>query len=310
MSAKNAKEVAGVGFERRRVGRMSKKKNLIRIFVGKGAKKKIAFRLLGKNEDTGCRAEVTVFQSEPQSDVDPRPEMLAAAKKCWQAISGDDAASNATKSLNEKGCDWFQVLALVEQYCRYPDSRLKEEHEARAIVSDYLSKKIRRFQSKIDKWERQIRDFNSEIKKLVPIDIDPHAPNFEAYLVALDVADRLSLPSARTPKIKSESIVYLYHLARLSTGSAHFRELADILRARLNAIDSRSLEDHSPIEDRSLQTTVKRLKQKKPHIDERLLQTTVKRFKRNNPKRYDELLRSAQFAIKWRPFSNQTFPTV
>src|SRR6266576_470420 len=257
----------------------------VQIAERKKTSKQIAYRIPLKNKETGQRIKVAFFQPDQEDDKDPRLSMLEAAKKCWKTISHDKSAVAATKLLTARGCDWVQLLALVEQYCHYPSSELKQIEIDAAKLSLELNKKIGKFESKMAKWETEIGRINSLIEEELYVDVAAHAPKFDAYKAALHVARLAALPSAKNPHIEKESIVYLYHLINLSTGRAHYKELADILQARLH---SRGWGG----------------------IDADDLQRILKRFRKDNPTRYTELQKAARLGLRWAPFSQFTLPPV
>jgi hypothetical protein len=248
-------------------------------------KRKIANRLRGVHEETGQEISVAVLKPEPDEDEkDPRPAMLDAATKCWERISTNEhphgkEGCEAVRLLNESGWSWVPVLALVEQYCNYPASHLEEVHDEFKEYLRKMNKKIRRFESKITKWEAEIRAINTEIEDYLHVDVAAHAPQFTAFKGALQIAKVNSLYRTRKKEIEKESIVYLCHLIKLSTGRAHYKELANILYARAGQ-----------------------------SFDEHTLEITMARFKEDNPSRYRDLQQGARSLLRDQPFSDQKFP--
>jgi hypothetical protein len=84
--------------------------NSAQIAERKKTSRKIAYRIPLRNRETGQQIKVDFFQPAQEREKDPRPSMLEAAKKCWEAISHDKSAVAATKLLNARGCDWVQLL--------------------------------------------------------------------------------------------------------------------------------------------------------------------------------------------------------
>ena len=188
----------------------------------------------------------------------------------------DVRGASATRLLDKKGCDWVQLLAYVEQFCQHPKSEAAFSEATNYLVS--LNERIKKFGSKTKKWEDQINRINSQIEAELHVDVAAHAPDFEAYRAALHVAQVAALPSVKIPKIRQETVVYLYHLARLSTGRAHYKELADILQARLNA-------------------------NKYPEmVTQNYFETTLKRFKQEKTHTHFKLQKVVQIGLKWAPF--------
>jgi hypothetical protein len=236
--------------------------------------KKILIRIPFEHKVTGKKVNVTIFEREEEDGVDPSSLMLNAATTCWKAISKDRDAVMATKLLNESGCNWVFVLFVVEHYCQHVRPEEKEKHVKFTEGMTKLNKKIAKFASSVAKWEARINRMNSQIEDELPIDVAAHAPSLTAYKLVLDVASMLALPSMMDLKGKKGCVICLHHFARLSTGRAHYEELADILQARLNA-DSQDKE----IDIRDLKDTVRRFKQKDPagyRESEKAIRTLVK----------------------------------
>ena len=125
----------------------------------------------------------------------------------------------------------------------------------------------------------EIRAINTEIEDYLHVDVAAHAPQFTAFKGALQIAKVNSLYRTRKKEIEKEAIVYLCHLIKLSTGRAHYKELANILYARAGQ-----------------------------SFDEHTLEITMARFKEDNPSRYRDLQQGARSLLRDQPFSDQKFP--
>ena len=246
-------------------------------------KKKIQFRLPFENLETGKTINVTVFEPEDKPEADPNL-LLNAATTCWEAIAHDKEADAATKLLDASGCHWVLVLAVVEYYCRHFQPGEKAEHVKFTKSRATLNKKIEQFASRVTKWEAEIHKMNSEIEAALPIEAATHIPDFPAYSVFLNVAAVMALPSMMDLTRKKDLIVFLYHLAKSSTRRAHYKELVDIIQARLNADSEQTI------------------------IDERRLKAAVKRFKREDPAGYRKSRKTAEMAVKEAAFAAYQLP--
>jgi hypothetical protein len=215
--------------------------------------------------------------------------MLKAARKCWEAISHDERGKAATKLLDDGGCHWVLVLFIVENYCQHFRSEGKAEHVKFTEDMGKLSKKISKFASRVRKWEAAIEKMNSQIEDALPLDASAHTPDLVPYQTVLRVARILALPSTMDLTRKKDLIVLLYHLAKISTGKAHYRELADILQARLNAGPDQTTMDEST-------------------LDENTLKGSVKRFKREDPANYRKLGKAVRTLVEGAPFARYKLP--
>ena len=248
--------------------------------------KKILIRMPIEHKVTGTKINVTIFEPEEEGGVGPSSLMLNAATTCWEAISKDRDAVTATKLLNESGCHWVLVLFFVEHYCRHFQPEEKKQYKDYKDSLRKLNRKIAKFASRVVKWETRINKINSQIEDELLIDVAAHAPSLAAYKLVLDVARKLALPSMMQLKTKKECVVCLYHFARLSTGRAHYKELVDILHARLNADSDR----------------ISRM------IRESDLKDIVRRFKQEDPAGYRELEKAIPTLVKGAPFAAYQLP--
>jgi hypothetical protein len=252
--------------------------------VNQNTTKKIQFLIPFKNTVTAKRINVTVFEPEEENDGDLCLQMLNAATTCWKKLSDDKEEVAATKLLDEKGCHWVFVLFVVEYYCRHLRPEEKAKHVEFTESMAKLNKRIAKFASRVTKWEAEIDKMNSQIEDELPIDATAYSPEFAAYQAFLRVARVLALPSMMDLKGKKGCVICLYHFAKLSTGKCRYRELADILQARLNA-DSQHRE-----------------------IDVRDLKDTVKRFKREDPAAYRKSEKTVRTFLKGAPFAAYQLP--
>lgn len=254
-------------------------------------RRKVAFSLSGVNTTTGHKIKVAVFEPERDDEdrADPRPAMEEAAKKCWALISTDTGAKNVTQDLLNKGCDWVQLLAHVERYCEAREARWKELQKEFSKYLRGLSRKILRFDSRVEQWEVTLRKFNEEIEQLTHVDLSPHTPSFEAYRAALRVAQVNALPSGKKQKIEHECVTYLYHLLDVCTGKPRFKEVADLLQARLDC--DKSTRGVEP-------------------IDVETLHDIIKSFKESEWPRYNSLRQGVKFGLRFIPPSWRKLPSV
>jgi len=258
------------------------------VVKNKNAKTKIQFQIPVQNTVTGNRINIPVLEPE-EEEADPHFEMLNSARRCWRAISRDEKGKAATKLLDEKGCSWVLVLFIVEHYCQHFRPLGKREHVKFTKDMRDLNKKIAKFASRVQTWEAEIEKVNSLIENELPIDAATHTPDFGPYQAVLRVARILALPSMMDLTRKKDLIVLLYHLAKLSTGKAHYEELADILQARLNAEPDQTTMDEST-------------------LDVNTLTRTVKRFKREHPSSYRKVEKTLRTLVKGAPFSSYKLP--
>ena len=263
-------------------------------------RKRVHYKIPLRNRMTGQRIKVSVFKAEPahEQEIDPRPSMQKAAFKCWNTIfqpqkdaKGSHYDADTTKAyegiklLVDRGCDWVQIFSLIEQITVYPRSELSQMHRDMADFLAKESKKIRNFEKSVEAWEKEMREINSEIEQLHHVDVTSHAPDFEAYKAALRVAQINALPSARKANIQKESVVYLYHLLKLSTGSPHYKQLTDILNTRLRGVN-------------------------RSEFDEKTLQRIVKRFKLENPEHFRKLEDGARRSRQLAPADWYVLPSL
>lgn len=120
-------------------------------------------------------------------------------------------------------------------------------HHLSSANMQKLKKKMAKFASRVAKWDAEVDKMNSLIEDELPIDATTHTPDFARYQAFLRVARILALPSMMDRARKRDLIVFLYHLAKLSTRKAHYEELADFLQARLNA-ESDQAKDESTLD--------------------------------------------------------------
>ncbi len=252
--------------------------------------KKIQFRLRFKNPATGKRFTVTIFEPYEQDEGNPSLLMLTAATRCWKAISQDQIAQEATRTLNRKGGTWVFVLGIVEYYCQYFGPMGRKRHRDLIASLASLNKKIAKFEARVKKWEAEINEMNSSIENELPIDIATHMPSFAAYRTVLQVARELSLPSMMDLTRKKNHIVLLHHFAEVSTGKAHYKEIANILQARLDSENDAAMPEKT--------------------IDESTLKRTVKRFKQKDPEGYRKIETAVRALLKGALFADCKIPPV
>jgi len=258
--------------------------------------KKTQFRIPLQHTVTGKRINIRVLEPE-QEELDPHFEMLKVARRCWEAISGDQTSKAATMRLDENRGHWVLLLFFVEHYCQHFRPQGKKEHNKFTKNIRKLKRKIAKFASSVRKWEAEIEKMNSEMEDALPIDAAAHSPDLPRYQAVLHVATVLALPSMMNATRKKDLIVLLYHLAKISTGKAHYEELADILQERLNAESEQEL---NPVPNQSVTN--------ESTLDANTLKRTVTRFRREHPARYRKLEQTLRTLVEGAPFAHYELP--
>jgi hypothetical protein len=232
------------------------------------------------NDRTGETIKVDVFAPDRDEEdaMDLRPACLETAKDCWRLISKNGTAQAAMRNL--QGCDWVQPLAFVDLYCRACGPEGVDFCKDNVKYQRKLARRISRFEATVTKWESAIRTFNADITELVHVELAPHAPRFDAYKQVLWIARTHALPSARKLRIAEECLVYLRHLLVLSTGRPHYREIGDLILARLAC-------------DNSLHKT--------KEFDAAMIRDHIEYFRKTEPDEYESLRKAAKSFLRQAP---------
>jgi hypothetical protein len=199
----------------------------------------------------------------------PDQEVTLAAQRCWEEIKGDIHATTALNALDQAGVDPGEVLAWIEQYAEVVKIVPSIKNRLRAERLNYksLGKKLRRLIPLVEEAKKKLATSVQELDqpKLATENLPRIASLFESAGAVLAKPRIVGGPHALYATVS---------LVTSATGRPHYREISEVLRARMRAV----LQADDIPDEESLRKAIRDLRQKEPDFT-----STVDRQIREKP---------------------------